>query len=79
MPSAEISSETRLRIHRITMEGVPELLPCARDFVEVLAYLKAIDPEISAKKQEEIRKNLLKYCKHDTEAMARLVHFFHRQ
>ena len=40
------------------------------------AYLEAIDPKTSAKRKEEIRKNLLKYCKHDTEAMVRLVHFF---
>jgi len=43
------------------------------------AYMEAIDPETSAEREEEIRKNLLKYCKHDTEAMVRLVHFFQRQ
>ncbi len=40
------------------------------------AYLEAIDPETSAEQKEELRNNLLKYCKHDTEAMVRLVHFF---
>jgi hypothetical protein len=40
------------------------------------AYFEAIDPELSAEKKEEIRESLLKYCKHDTEAMVRLVHFF---
>ena len=44
-----------------------------------LAYLEAIRPDTSAQRKAEIRKNLLKYCKHDTEAMVRLVHFFHRQ
>ena len=38
VPSSEISSETQLRIHRVTLEGVPELLPGARAFVEALAY-----------------------------------------
>ena len=41
-----------------------------------LAYLEAIHPETSTRRKEEIRKDLLKYCKHDTEAMVRLVHFF---
>jgi len=41
-----------------------------------LAYLEAIHPDTGADKREEIRKNLLKYCKHDTEAMVRLVAFF---
>jgi len=40
------------------------------------AYLEAINTETSTERKEEIRKNLLKYCKHDTEAMVRLVHFF---
>jgi hypothetical protein len=38
VPSSEISSETQLRIHRVTVEGVPELLSGARDFVDALAY-----------------------------------------
>jgi hypothetical protein len=40
------------------------------------AYLEAIHPETAPAKKEEIRKRLLKYCKHDTLAMVRLVHFF---
>jgi hypothetical protein len=40
------------------------------------AYLEAIDPGTSTQRREEIRKNLLKYCKHDTEAMVRLVEYF---
>jgi Domain of unknown function(DUF2779) len=40
------------------------------------AYLEAIHPETSAQRREQIRQNLLKYCKHDTEAMVRLVRFF---
>jgi len=38
VPSSEISGETQLRIHRVTLEGVPELLPGAKAFVESLAY-----------------------------------------
>jgi len=41
-----------------------------------LAYLEAILPDTGAARKEEIRNSLLKYCKHDTEAMVRLVHFF---
>ena len=40
------------------------------------AYVEAIHPDTSVERKEEIRLNLLKYCKHDTEAMVRLVHFF---
>jgi len=40
------------------------------------AYQEAIDPGTSEQRKEEIRSELLKYCKHDTEAMVRLVHFF---
>jgi len=38
VPAAEISSETQARIHRVTLEGAPELLPGARRFVESLAF-----------------------------------------
>lgn len=38
VPADEISSETQLRIHRVTVGGVPELLPGARAFVEEWAY-----------------------------------------
>ena len=38
VPASEITSENQLRIHRVTLEGVPELLPGARQFVESLAY-----------------------------------------
>ena len=40
------------------------------------AYMEAIHPDTSVERKEEIRLSLLKYCKHDTEAMVRLVHFF---
>jgi len=40
------------------------------------AYLEAIHPETLGQRKEEIRMNLLKYCKHDTEAMVKLVAFF---
>jgi len=38
VPSSEISSETQLRIHRVTEQGAAELLPAARSFVDSLAY-----------------------------------------
>jgi len=38
VPASEISSETQLRIHRVTLAGEPELLPGAKAFVEALAY-----------------------------------------
>jgi hypothetical protein len=40
------------------------------------AYVEAINPETGAERKEEIRSELLEYCKHDTEAMVRLVAFF---
>jgi hypothetical protein len=40
------------------------------------AYLEAIDPQTTTERKEEIREELLKYCKHDTKAMVRLVQFF---
>ena len=40
------------------------------------AYLEAIDPKTSPEKREEIRADLLRYCRHDTEAMVKLVQFF---
>jgi len=52
------------------LEGIQEGMGAS------LAYLEAIDPETSAQRIEEIRQNLLKYCKYDTEAMVRLLHFF---
>jgi hypothetical protein len=52
------------------LEGIQEGTGASR------AYLEAIRPDTSAERREEIRRNLLKYCKHDTEAMVRLVRFF---
>jgi len=40
------------------------------------AYFEAIGPQTGAGRKEEIRHTLLTYCKHDTEAMLRLVKFF---
>ena len=40
------------------------------------AYLRAIDPGTPEERREEIRRELLQYCRHDTEAMVRLVDFF---
>jgi len=39
------------------------------------AYLEAINPSTDDARKEQIRAELLKYCKHDTEAMVRLVAF----
>jgi hypothetical protein len=41
-----------------------------------VAYLEAINPATGPDRKEKIRRNLLKYCKHDTEAMVQLVAFF---
>jgi hypothetical protein len=40
------------------------------------AYLEAIHPQTRSERRDELRRNLLRYCRHDTEAMVRLVHFF---
>jgi len=42
------------------------------------AYFEAIGPQISTERKAEIRRQLLRYCKHDTAAMLRLVDFFQR-
>ncbi len=54
------------------LEGIHEGTEAAN------AYLEAIRPETAAARKAQIRADLLKYCKHDTEAMVRLVHFFER-
>jgi len=40
------------------------------------AYLEAIAPETPPERKEEIREQLLEYCRYDTLAMVRLVEFF---
>ena len=40
------------------------------------AYLKAIDPKTTQEDKLNLRDSLLKYCRHDTEAMVRLVRYF---
>jgi hypothetical protein len=40
------------------------------------AYLEAIHPATDSGRKEELRRNLSKYCRHDTEAMVRLLRFF---
>ena len=40
------------------------------------AYLEAVNPETSEERREEIRVDMLRYCKHDTVAMLKLVRFF---
>jgi hypothetical protein len=52
------------------LEGIQEGMAASA------AYLEAIDPSTSDERKEQIRKELLKYCKHDTEAMVCLVAFF---
>ncbi|MGD8384482.1 MAG: DUF2779 domain-containing protein, partial [Lysobacterales bacterium] len=54
------------------LEGIHEGTEAAN------AYLEAIHPETTTARQAQIRADLLRYCKHDTEAMVRLVHFFER-
>jgi len=40
------------------------------------AYLEAVDPGTAPERRAALRSSLLRYCRHDTEAMVRLVHFF---
>jgi hypothetical protein len=40
------------------------------------SYLEAIAEGTSAERRDDLRRQLLRYCEHDTEAMVRLVHFF---
>jgi len=40
------------------------------------AYLEAIAPSTPAERKESLRGELLNYCRHDTEAMVRLLRFF---
>ena len=40
------------------------------------AYLEAIDPSTDDTRREYLRQRMLAYCRFDTEAMVRLVHFF---
>ena len=54
------------------LEGIAEGMDAS------IAYLEAIKPEMDPEKVAQIRKQLLKYCKHDTLAMVRLVAFFSR-
>jgi hypothetical protein len=42
------------------------------------AYFEAIDAQTSQERKEQIRQQLLSYCRHDTEAMRRLLGFFQR-
>jgi hypothetical protein len=52
------------------LEGVAEGTEASR------AYLEAIRPGTSTERKEEIRRELIEYCAHDTLAMVRLVEFF---
>jgi hypothetical protein len=40
------------------------------------AYLEAINPATPVERKEALRGSLLKYCRHDTEAMVRLLRYF---
>ena len=40
------------------------------------AYLEAINPATPEARRAELKQELLDYCRLDTEAMVRLVHFF---
>ena len=51
------------------LEGIQEGIEASE------GYLEAIDPGTSAEKKAELKEQLLRYCKFDTEAMVRLVQF----
>jgi len=51
------------------LEGIKEGMGAAE------AYLEAIDPATPPERKAQIEEELLRYCKHDTEAMVRLVGF----
>jgi hypothetical protein len=53
-----------------TLEGIREGTEASA------AYLKAIHPQTMPERRDELRRHLLRYCRHDTEAMVRLLHFF---
>ncbi len=38
VPSADVTAETQQRIHRVTVSGVPEILPGARKILEAVPY-----------------------------------------
>jgi hypothetical protein len=61
------TAERLVLVHTSDERGVIEGLAASA------AYLEAINPETSAERKEEIREELLKYGKHDTEAMVSLV------
>ena len=42
-------------------------------------YLEAIHPNTTPERKAELEAQLLKYCKHDTEAMVELVRYFESQ
>ena len=54
------------------LEGVSDGMAAANGFLE------AIDPETPSDRKAELQKELLKYCKQDTEAMVEIVRFFLR-
>jgi hypothetical protein len=51
------------------LEGIHEGTEAAQ------SYFEAISTETSSERKAEIRAQLLAYCKHDTKAMVRLLHF----
>jgi hypothetical protein len=53
-----------------TLEGIREGTEASA------AYLEAIHPQTMPERRDELRRHLLRYCRHDTEAMVRLLHFF---
>jgi hypothetical protein len=66
------TAERLVLVHTSDERGVIEGLAASA------AYLEVINPETSTARKAEIREELLKYCKHDAEAMVRLVGFFQR-
>ena len=54
------------------LEGIKEGTAASDGFVE------AISPETSADRKVELKEQLLRYCRFDTEAMVEIVRFFCR-
>jgi hypothetical protein len=67
LPTIAIDAEDRLDY--ADLEGIKEGMGAAE------AYLEAIDPATSPERRAQIDQQLRVYCRQDTEAMVRLVHF----
>jgi len=59
-------------IRYLELEGIQEGTSVSED------YLEAIHPDTTAERKAELKEQLLRYCRFDTEAMVRLVQFLGR-